>query len=854
MRTKALWLLVVASALAMLAGCADKPVEFGVEVKVLLDGRPVKDAEIVVDGVAEGRTDASGVFAKSFTRLPEQTVQLAVRKETGKFRAKPWEKTFAVTRRKGSDPKATHAFTAELQRYVVVAVSHDGKPVAGAQVSIEGKEVGATAESGELEHTFDKWPKAGLRVAVKKEGFGDTSVVHRGESGDRIGVPLYNSAVVTVEALEERNGVSRPIEGATVAIGGDEVGKTGKNGIYTYRHKGKVGGTVPVRISAAGYLPSAATRSVTLGGNRKIRHYFQSTAGERPRTAFLGFASNTRGEDIDDVVKRVDSAFVQELFGAKAFTQVPAATARDLIKRSKLSYEKLQKAGWRGTPLAAAVDVIVFGSVARGEGDSFVIEVSFFTPDGKLAMSQAAIAASSGSWRVGRAVNELVANAVSSYPVAGVVTAVSGENVQISVGRNQFPVNGEDLFVVQSAKRGEEGRISGYTDGGTVKVRRARDDYSETQAEALHGEPRPGDRVVRLDLARRADAGDGRVVVAVKGGRSGEEAALAGVNVYVDQRWAGTTDRRGEVGVPLRTGRKYQVMVYRHGYEQGRASIEPTKSGERHDFALKSFTSEFTVESEPAGATVQLDDQRIGTTPITKPYPVTLGFRSVRIDAGGDWRAWEEVIEFKREEESRKIVLHKDFLKLADRAENARQFDEAIRLYTAAPKEHPDYPELRHRLGQLYLDDKRDYDRAIAELEHVQALPEVDELVLKQYAVVYTNLGKAYYAKGESLLRGNRNDALPYFAKAAKALDRARENTRFFPNERHDEAVHDTYYYRALAYHHLYQVSKRDALLPSVELAWNEYLDFFPAKLRGRPEFEQLRESGEKLAKQAQVR
>ncbi|MGH8699492.1 MAG: PEGA domain-containing protein, partial [Burkholderiales bacterium] len=341
----------------------------------------------------------------------------------------------------------------------------------------------------------------------------------------------------------------------------------------------------------------------------------------------------------------------------------------------------------------------------------------------------------------------------------------------------------------------------------------------------------------RLDLARRADGAD-KVVIAVKGGRSGEEAALPGANVYVDQRWAGTTDRRGEVGVPLRPGRKYQVMVYRHGYEQGAAAIE-AKPGGRHDFALKSFTSDFTVESEPAGATVQLDDHRIGTTPITKPYPVTLGFRSVRIDAGGDWRAWEEVIEFKRQEESRKIVLHKDFLKLADRAENARQFDEAIRLYTAAPKEHPDYPELRHRLGQLYLDDKRDYDRAIAELELVQTIPEVDELVLKQYAVVYTNLGKAYYVKGESLLRGNRNDALQYFAKAVKALDRARENTRFFPNERHDEAVHDTYYYRALAYHNLYQVTKREALLPSVELAWHEYMDFFPAKLRGRPEFEQ---------------
>ena len=233
---------------------------------------------------------------------------------------------------------------------------------------------------------------------------------------------------------------------------------------------------------------------------------------------------------------------------------------------------------------------------------------------------------------------------------------------------------------------------------------------------------------------------------------------------------------------------------------------------------------------------------------------MTLGFHSVKVEIGGDFRPWEEVIEFSGSEETRtgprKIVLYRDLLKAADRAENARQFEEAIRLYTSASKDHPDYVELRHRLGQLYYDDKRDYDRAIAEFELVQAIPEVDALVFKQFAVVYTNMGKAYYAKGDSLMRKNRNEAMAFFAKAIKALDRARENTRFFPAERHDEAVHDTYYYRALAYHNLYQVTKREQLVSNLELAWNEYHDFFPAKLRGRPEFEHLRESSEKLAKQ----
>ena len=47
---------------------------------------------------------------------------------------------------------------------------------------------------------------------------------------------------------------------------------------------------------------------------------------------------------------------------------MPAATARELMKRSKLSIDKIKTTDWRNTDLGNAVDVIVLGSIARGEG------------------------------------------------------------------------------------------------------------------------------------------------------------------------------------------------------------------------------------------------------------------------------------------------------------------------------------------------------------------------------------------------------------------------------------------------------------------------------------------------------
>ncbi|MDH4190735.1 MAG: PEGA domain-containing protein, partial [Betaproteobacteria bacterium] len=597
--------------------------------------------------------------------------------------------------------------------------------------------------------------------------------------------------------------------------------------------------------------PGSASRSVKLGGNQKVRQYFQPTAAQPLRTAVLSFVGNTSGEDIGDATKKIEGAFAEELFKSKAFKQVPAATALNLLKQAKLSIDKLKTSGWRGSVLADEVDVVVFGSVSRSEGDSFVAEVGFYQNDGALALTQAVPVGSSGSWRVGRATSEIVSNIMTLYPFSGTVLGSGDEGYKVNLSGSLFPLDSDDQFSAQSVKRDGEGLVVGYTELGILKMQRTRDDHSMLQEKSVRAKPVVGDRVVRIDAQMRDAKGSERSVIAV---RSADGAPLRGANVYIDQRWAGSTDRKGELSAALRPGSEYKLLIYRHGYEQMTKPIEPAKGGERFEFALRSYSSSFTVESEPSGAAVSIDDGKVGSTPITKGIAVTRGFHTVKVDAGGDYRAWEEVLEFSQKEEARtganRIVLYKDFLRQAERAEAARNVDEAIKLYAAAPKGHPDYSEIHSRLGQLYFDQKQDYERAIAEFESVQAVPEVRELVYKQFSVLYTNLGKAYYAKGEKLYRGNRNEALQLFAKAIKALDRARENTRFFPNERHDEAVHDTYYYRAMAYHNLYVATKRDAIARELELAWNEYFDFFPEKLRGKPEFERLRESGEKLAQQ----
>ncbi len=60
-------------------------------------------------------------------------------------------------------------------------------------------------------------------------------------------------------------------------------------------------------------------------------------------------------------------------------------------------------------------------------------------------------------------------------------------------------------------------------------------------------------------------------------------------------------------------------------------------------------------------------------------------------------------------------------------------------------------------------------------------LPENKQLVYKQFAIAYTNLGHAYYERGNALVNRDKDGAAKYLAKAVQNLQTAKQNTRFFP-------------------------------------------------------------------------
>jgi pSer/pThr/pTyr-binding forkhead associated (FHA) protein len=841
--------VLVMFAAFLLFSCSGEKLEL--KVKARLDGQPVTQAKVTVDNEEQGLTGPDGIFSKIIKKKPGVEVEIIVSKEMPGYRIAPWKGTFVMKLPK-EGMVDVYAFDAELAatRYVTIAATDKGGPVADAAVRAAGKEVGKTDAQGVFVYEYKSLPKSGAELTVTKPGYATWRKTGKLEPGQKLEAALSKRVIVTISTLTEEYGQSGGIPGITVNINNKEVGKTDTKGVLIYTYDGETGKKVPLTLSAPGYIPETWKTSIVLGGEVSIQRYFYPTTPRPIRTGIYRFVSNTASVDLKDVLNQTEASMAAQLFKYSCFREVPSQTLQAEMKQAKLSIEKITAKGWHDTPLKKTVDMIIVGSVAKDE-KGFLIETKFHTSGGKLILSQIVRAKSAGD--LTSAAKETANAVLERFPFEGTVVSSEGERYRINLGKSGYRITKGTDFVLMAPRLAETGKVSGYRETGRLRVKKAEESASWTEVEELKKDEKitVGDRVVRrIYREGEEEASRNTFILSAKSGLPPDASPLAAVNIYVNEEWLGSTGADGKAEVPVRLNKSFTLMLYRHGYQQVTEKLKIERSKDVREFVLAVNNAMFKIDSEPSSAGVFVDGEKIGQTPILDGKPVTLGFHTVKVSAGGDFRDWEEVVEFSKKEEDRtggrKIVLPKDFLKIGQRAQQKGDFEGAIQAYQSAEKGHPDYSEAHHRLAQIYLDEKGDYDAATREFENVLSLPENQQLIYKQFSVAFMNLGHAYYEKGNALVQKDKEAAAQNFAKAIQNLQIARQNTRFFPNVHYDEAVHDTYYYTALSYHKLYLITRKNNLLNNANLAWREYFDFFPRKLEGNGAFEKTREGAQK--------
>jgi len=843
-------LFVVLLASLMLFSCSRmKGLEL--EVKAVLDGKPAGNAKVLVDGMDEGVTDESGQFVKLLKRKPGRDVHVSVLMEAPGYEIQPWEDSFIMKiPPKGGMDRYSFQVDFKATKYVTLAVAEKGNPLEGAAVSIGSNMVGDTDAKGEVRYSYTAMPKKGFLVRVTKKGYSAWKKTLSVEPGQRLEVSLVKEAVISIAALTEEYGMEKGIPDVAVSIGKKRVGKTNAKGEYTYIWNGEPGKKMSIELSAEGYIPPTWRTSMALEGRKTVHRFFYPAKPKPIRVGIYGYAGNTPDEDLTGTLLRIEEAVGNNLFSLFSFKEVPTSVLREGMNKARLDSNRIATSGWQDTPLIKTVDMIILGSVAVEKGD-MTIETKVYTSNGKLILSQINTARSDKD--IKKTAKQIVRNIQDQFPFEGTIITAEGDGkYAINLGRSDYKIGTGMRFALMSPTADKSGKITGYRAVGSLRVNNTESTQSWAEIDSLNqGESvKIGDKVVRslfLDEEMR-DAKNSCIILA-KGGLPPDVNPLAGVNIYLEDKWVGTTSGDGKVVVPIRLGKSYDVVLYRHGYQRVSDEMRVDQDKGVKEFVLNVNNALFKVDSEPSSAEVFVDEERLGKTPILEGKGIGFGFHRVLLSAGGDFRDWQEIMEFNEKVEDRtgnnRIKLFKDFFKIGEREEDAGNIDAAVSSYLNAERGHPDYSVIRCRLGRLYMDERDDYDAAIREFENVLALPENEQLIYKQFAVTYTNLGHAYYEKGDKVITTNRESAAQCFAKAIKNLQIAKQNTRFFPGAYFDEALHDTYYYLAISLNKLYLATRKASILENADLAWREYFDFFPASLETNGTFMKMRETAQ---------
>ncbi len=810
--------LVAALGVLIGAGCRRAPErpELTLHFKATtLEGEPLPGVSVEALGETRGTTDTKGELTFSFTADIGDEFTTSAKLEREGLRFEPWQQAVVVRKWDPDRPESReYHLEAKLEPIALAAqieVDAGGESVAGAEVRLDGQPAKPDAD-GRISVDLGTRLTRPAKVTVKLKGFqpfaeettlaaGETFVARLAKIGIQYG---------RVQVAYQTMGKVLPVVGANVALGGRALGKTDKSGRVRYQAPAR---QTTVEVHADGYLPSPGTATVPA---RRPAQVSVTLVPREPPTYSLALPmpenASTGDADVDGVLAEIEDKLGDQLFSQGCFTRAASEKRADAVVSVAASR------GDRGLLLSVRV------TDAKGK------PIGGFAEQGRFG-------------RV-RSLTEAVAEkVVDVFPFEGHVLAFEEDRPITSLGsgggRRVRKGDGIALY------RWDGKMPPKLAPLGRAVVRKVDREFSRVELQKGAQRPAVGDTVVLLPRALEASF-DSAVTLTVKAGRPGDERTFADVNVYRDGMWVGTTSRTGKIRVPVSSDKKHAFLFVKGGIKPYGEEIVAAETGGQKTIILPNVFSRVKLESQPSGARVRIDGRDVGQTPLETD--VVMGFHRVIIDAGGDWRAYDEVMEFATTEVSytgsRRIVLRKDVLKRSQALLDRGDVDGAIKVLSGVQPRHPDYSAAHHRLAGLYLDEKKDASRAISEYQKVLERPENRELVNKRFAVTFLNLGRAYYLLGTP----------DGYRKAIENLVIARDNKRFFPKDQHDRATHDTHYFLALATHKLYHLEGGERLLQETSRYWNDYFDYFPKSLQGSQDVQQSRASAEQYYEEIKLK
>ncbi|MGQ9628859.1 MAG: tetratricopeptide repeat protein [bacterium] len=824
-------------------------------------GVPLEGAAVYINEREVGRTNSSGAFefrgmfpVKSGVESGEVLLKVTKRDRDAGFLFEPWEESFVLLpRARGEEPRTEYDFVATMKgtKFFTIVTKVRGEPLPDTEVAVNGSPAGKTDYSGYLDYNYVGESVREFRISVNREGYLPWNRSIRITPGDEVVIDLEEVTQFSFKTRTEAYDIVEDLKGVSVIVDGKYVGATDSKGEFSYAYVGARGRKIDVQLKKKGYFPGWReevyleddTHSVS------VERFLYPLAFEPIRVGIYRIENNSVGDrQVEGIVEEAERAMEKYLSQRSSFAEVSGQKVRQLFREAEMGWETITTKGWAETSIARSLDMVIWGSVTKLGPEDILMESKVYTSTGKLLVS---VVKRISPKDVDATARDTVHEILEEFPFEGRIVEIKGNAFKINLGKDHLLEAGGEV-IVKKADMTPEGKIKGWNILGTAKIASS-DKESAILAPAEIENLALGDKIVKKvgeDLG-----GDGLLTLQVKGSDTGK--GLSYVNVYRGDAWMGSTDDSGVLTIPVQVNKPVDILLYKNGYIPIRDSFAVRSKSESKVWTMPFDSVYLVLETDPPGAKFWVEGEEIGRTPyLLKDRAFKRGFNRLTIDAGKDYRIFDRVMDFNSKTVDftgkNKIRLEKNYYAWGKKLEEEGKIDAAINMYSQITNpESEDYSDAHNRLAQIYLDVKRDYDRAVSEFASFMELPQNRQLLDKRFAIVYLNWGRAYYLQGESI-SGNDEAAIKSYTRAIETLKLAEQNKRFFPKDSYDEAVHDLRYYIALSYHKLYYRTKDRNLLREAYNRWYDYFDFFPESLEGKKDFERAKDGAKVYFEEAQ--
>ena len=219
------------------------------------EGKPVAGAEVTVNKVAVGKTDANGRIHASMNRGSYNTVEVSA----------PSYVSYNAEEYLASDATSL-PIVLSLSRVnpLILVYSESKEPVSGASVYVNGNLAAYTDMYGKAQ--LSSYVSGKYTVKVEAKNFvTETQTINFTEDASTATVELkYASSTLTVKALSD----GKPVSDTIIYFDGDIRGITDANGVYTT--DSAPGTKIYISASHDGYSAESVTYTVVAGADNTV--------------------------------------------------------------------------------------------------------------------------------------------------------------------------------------------------------------------------------------------------------------------------------------------------------------------------------------------------------------------------------------------------------------------------------------------------------------------------------------------------------------------------------------------------------------------------------------------------------